>query len=642
MKTRFLALLLVLALCLCLFAGCSKAQETVSNAAETADQAAETAEAAAETTAETAAETVSEAAETVEAAAETAAETVQAEAEAVEEAAEEAIETAEAALDAGEPEEEVAATQGMTPQPAMGISYPIEGNPEISFWYYIPPYSQYCPDNASFYCIPYAEIVTGVHLNFIECSQSAATQQYALMIASGDWPDINPVNEYYTGGLTQAYEDEVVLDLLDYIYDYMPNFAYMFDQLDDTNRDLALNDGHLLSFINIADGSFSGNGVVTRGDWMDEQGISFEGRKTITIDEFTDLLHTFRDAYGVECGIPSSDGTFSVSAAFDVSAPTLIGDGFMSAPGLSIFRYGDEVVSGWTVDAYKDYLQWFYGLIADGTFQKITEVESDRRAQNSMQANGEISAWQANADKLEECADYVEDPANSTFRAQALPTIVADESAEYVWKQTNSLVSNGMSVSVGSDNAELACQWMNYFWTDEGTLLYNYGIEASVAEELGLSATREGVGTWFGSYRLDENGDFEWTAMVTDTSGGGNAEMFSTIYTMQRFATGYQDNDRLLPTFTPAAIEAVELWTLDGTDERYYPSAITLSTEDNELVNRLTGDVTTLGCERILLMLDGQVEINDENWASFVNDINAMGLTEIIEIYQDYYDEYVG
>ena len=199
-----------------------------------------------------------------------------------------------------------------------------------------------------------------------------------------------------------------------------------------------------------------------------------------------------------------------------------------------------------------------------------------------------------------------------------------------------------MSVSVGSANAELACQWMNYFWTDEGTLLYNYGIEESVAEELGLSATREGVGTWFGSYRMDENGQFEWTDMVTDTSGGGNAEMFSTIYTMQRFATGYQDNDRLLPTFTPAAIEAVELWTMDGTDERYYPSAITLSTEDNEIVNRLTGDVTTLGCERILLMLDGQVEINDDNWASFVNDINAMGLDQIVAIYQDYYDDYVG
>ncbi len=622
MKTKFLALLLALAMVLCLFAGCASSDSETD------------AEPAAEQT-ETESKAGEEAAEAAEPEQTDAAEPEQTDAAEPEQAAEPATEEPVA--------EETAATAEMKTQPAMGITYPLEGSNELSFWYYIPPYTQYCPSNNDFYCIPYAEQVTGVHLNFIEVSQAAATEQYQLMIASGDWPDINPVNEYYTGGLTQAYEDDVIVDLMDYVYDYMPNFTYIYDQLDDANKDSALNEGKLLAFVSIADGSFSSNGLVTRGDWLEEQGIAVSD-DGITIDQLTDIMHTFRDAYGVECGAPISDGTFTVSTCFDVSAPCLISDGFMSSPGVSIFRYGDEVVSGWTVDGYKDYLTWMYDLISDGTLQKITEVETDRKAQNSMQANGEISVWQANADKLNECADYVSDPSTSTFRAQALPTVYKDEAAmsgDYVWVQAPQLVSKGMSVSAESENVELACQWMNYFWTDEGAMLYNYGIEASAAEELGLSITRDPAGTWYGSYELDDNGDWSWTGMVTNTSAGGNAEMFSTIYTMQRFATSLQDNDRLLPTFPQSAIDAVDLWTIEGTDERYYPSAITLSSEDNERVNNLSGDVLTMGCERILLMLDGQTEINDETWAAYVEDINNMGLAEIVEIYQAAYDEYI-
>ena len=532
-------------------------------------------------------------------------------------------------------------------QPALGIDYPIPGNESFTLWYYAPNYStdwEYHSNN-DYYCLPYITQETGVSIQFIEVSSGAASEQYSLMIAAGDWPDMNPVNEYYTGGLTQAYEDDVIFDLLDYADD-LPNFMYIFDQQSRDIQEQALNDGHLLSFVSISDGSYSGNGLVTRGDWMDEQGISYDGQQQITLDQFTDLLHTFRDAYGVECGYPCSDGTIGMGgAAFDTYAPTLISDGFMTFPGLTIFRYGDEVTSGWVADNYFDYVTWLYGLIEDGTLLKLTEVETDRMAQNSMQANGEISVWQANADKLDECADFVADKATSTFRAQAIPSVVPDESqvgADTIWKEPARMVAPGFSVSANSDKAGIVCQWMNWFWTDVGTLVYNYGLSEDIATQMGLSANRgEGQGPWFGSYRINEDGEVEWTDMITDTSAGGNAEKFSGMYTFSRFATSYQDNDRLLSTFTDNALNAVELWTIPGGDERYYPSAITLNTEDNERVNRLQNDILTYGEEQILRMLDGQIEITRENWDNYVNTINGMGLVEIVEIYQRYYDDYM-
>lgn len=37
--------------------------------------------------------------------------------------------------------------------------------------------------------------------------------------------------------------------------------------------------------------------------------------------------------------------------------------------------------------------------------------------------------------------------------------------------------SAALSVSTNCEDIPLACQWMDYFWTEEGQLLCNYGIE---------------------------------------------------------------------------------------------------------------------------------------------------------------------
>ena len=215
-----------------------------------------------------------------------------------------------------------------------------------------------------------------------------------------------------------------------------------------------------------------------------------------------------------------------------------------------------------------------------------------------------------------------------------------------VWIENPRLVNPGRSISadVDPDKVALICQYMNYYWTDEGYLLYNYGVERTWAEENDYWCSRDGGNTkWFGSYYYDEEGVPQWTEAVTNTSiAGGNAEKYSKSYTMSNYVCGLEDNDRLLPTFSQNALEAVQTWTMEGEDQRYYPSAITLNPQDNDRVNLLTSDVTTYGAERILLMLDGQLEITDETWADYVENINKMGLAEIIEIYQKAYDEYIG
>ena len=120
-----------------------------------------------------------------------------------------------------------------------------------------------------------------------------------------------------------------------------------------------------------------------------------------------------------------------------------------------------------------------------------------------------------------------------------------------------------------------------------------------------------------------------------------NAEMALELFTMKRFAGGYLDNDRLLPTFPQTALDAVELWTIDATDERYYPDSIVFTVEENEEIAEYEGDFLTYAPSEILAFLNGNKELNDETWDAFVSECENLGINEIIAVYQNAYDQYI-
>lgn len=521
-----------------------------------------------------------------------------------------------------EPEEELAGD----PFAAMNeefISYPLEGENSISVWYYAPGYVQFVDTNYNFNALAAAEAATGVKLEFQEVGQSAASEQFNLLVAGGDMPDLIPCMEYYSSGLTKAYEEDVIVDIEPYVDEYMPNFAAVRDCLPEGTQKQMLTDGALLAFYQVNDGAYSGDGLVTRGDWMEDLGIAFDS-KLISLEQFDDMLHQFHDAYDVPHTIYFTDGTMPLNAVFDVSLPTLVGDGFMTSVSSAIYRKGDEVVSGWTQDGYREYLEYVLKLMDDGIIDKdFLGLDNDRGVQNTYCGNGSIAIWQANADKMEEIYGYTEDP---NFKVAALPNVTADPDAAYVWKQETSLVStrNGFSMSASCQQPELVCQWENYWWTYEGYLLNNYGEE-------GQSLTWEG-----------EEPRFDWETPVTVTGmNAPNAEMALELFTMKRFTGGYLDNDRLLPTFSETALAAVELWTLDATDERFYPDSIVFTVEENEAVAEYEGDFLTYAPTEILKFLSGAAELNDDTWDAYIAECENLGINEIIDIYQTAYDQYI-
>lgn len=120
----------------------------------------------------------------------------------------------------------------------------------------------------------------------------------------------------------------------------------------------------------------------------------------IGLDEFTDYCRTIHDAYSVPNTIYMYDGTVGLEAAFDTEIPALVSDGFMTMITSAVFRYDDEVASGWITDGYREYLEWVLQMMDEGIiYRDYLSLDTDRQVTNSLQANGTIGIWQSNADK---------------------------------------------------------------------------------------------------------------------------------------------------------------------------------------------------------------------------------------------------
>ena len=68
------------------------------------------------------------------------------------------------------------------------------------------------------------EELTGVHVETNEVNFFTASEQYNVILASGDYPDlIKNLGSYYSTGLSGALSDDIIMDLTDDLSQYAPN-----------------------------------------------------------------------------------------------------------------------------------------------------------------------------------------------------------------------------------------------------------------------------------------------------------------------------------------------------------------------------------------------------------------------------------
>ncbi len=534
--------------------------------------------------------------------------------EAVEEASEDETEEAEVVEEAEEAEE------AEEPEaPAVTISYPLGSDITLTFWTAFDS-NAFGDFGLSSYnaleALAYVQEKTGVGYEYVEVSNFSASEQFNLMIASGDWCDAMQCSKYYTGGLSQAYADGVIADLTDMLAEYAPDYYAKLMERDQTTLENIRTAGRDLMLVSMFDDYINDGGTFVRGDWLEALGVEWP----TTFDGFIDLLYQVQAAYGCEYTYPADPGAgiSGAEAYFGSELFSLRTDG----SDLAIYVDNGTVYSGVTSDGYREYLELLIQLYADGIINKEFYVsELDRGSTMGYVGDGNIFIWSGRADTINDALSYTTD---ENMSIMPVTTYFVGESGVYDFlDEVVYANTDGLSITTACEDIGLALSFYNYFYTDEGAVLCNYGLE-----DVGFT--------------YDSNGNPQYTDMILNNPDGMNFNTALVIYGISGVVT-LTNNNAKLTAYTDEVVNAIEVFSsLEGTSsEHTYPNGAALSSaESDSIANQIT-DIVAYATEQCLKFVVGAEELNDESWASYVAYCNSVGLEDCVAVYQQAYDNYL-
>lgn len=441
------------------------------------------------------------------------------------------------------------------------------------------------------------------------------TDTFNLVIASGDYPDvISNFYKYYTNGIQDGIEQEIIIDMDEPIREYMPNYMNIVNSDPEITRQASTDDGKIWGvqlISNPVQDSF--NGPIARADLMEKYGID----KLTTLDDWENYL-TQCVQNEAECargalllmntGFMSNYTTpsFTISSAFDsgtVDTPWIVIDG--------------QVIYSPVTDGYKDYLKRMNDWYEKGLVYRDFASYQQTFGQASMMSTGEVTL----ADGFYNSIDDTESDATvEGLRVKAVPYPVQKEGDTIHLRNYTYQVrpEYAMLISTACQYVEEVCKYFDYMWTEEGIRLVNYG--------------PEGV-TW----NWDPDGKIEFTDVITNDPDGNSVKSMFTYYGTFNFCT-YNDWTREAITLSDDCMSCLDLWASCG-DKDYVMPNVTLNTEESETYGAIFSNVNTHVSEMTLRFINGTDDI-DAGWDEYVAQVEGMEIQKVIDCYQAAYERY--
>ncbi len=491
------------------------------------------------------------------------------------------------------------------------ISYPLDADGEtLSMWRVFSAFiwNGLMESYADMPIYPDVVEATGVEMEFIECSDSAAYEQFNLTVASGDYPDFMAM-DYYTGGVESAYEDEVIIELTDLIDENMPHYMALVADTDDyTKKSLYTQDGRILRVWTLASNVVSEQGLSYRSDWAEEFGIE----SIVTTEDMYQYLKQVKDKYN--CTYPifidNSGSLEGVTGAFGVAGMNL------GWTDLGMFVDNGTIKTSLTEDGYRRYIEYFHKLYSEGLIKDdfFSEAYGPDYI-NAYVMDDNCAVTSIRGDKFTTMTAGATSP---SFKFEALAPLVENEGDTYKFRMKSALTGMGnMSITTGCDDPELALQFMDWFYTWEGYMLTNYG--------------QEGV-----CFEYDADGNPVYTDFIVNNPDGYNVMNLRNMYTNPVF-NNYNNSTSVFYTYGETELSAFEIWNNNGTDECSMPT-MTLTTDESSEYSEIATTVYTYATEQVLKWMTGEEELTDEAWNGYVDQLNGLGVEDAVEIYQGVYD----
>ena len=535
------------------------------------------------------------------------------EAPAEEAPAEEAPAAAEASAAEEEPSEEAPVEEAPAEEhPTLDYPMVTDGSEAVTVWVSLPPHvAPYMEEVSQSAAYRQAAEATGIEMITTTVSVAVEQEQFQLMCASGTTGDYDVIvgATFAYGSADAALEDEIVMDVAPYIDEMMPDFAYFLKNDEEIRKVLTTDTG---AIANIAGRGPGGRpqGFGIRKDWLDKSGMEVPR----TYDALHDVLTVFKNDYA--CPEP----LLMFSTGF------LDNDFLCSGMGMTQAGYyidGDTVRFAYLEDSFREYAtlvhQWYEEGLISPDF--ISNVQGMGVSYDAKMQDGTLGEFMTGADIFSSASkESASDPDWEVIPiADMTPT--GTETITLGRTPNTNPLSNQWSVTTGPTEEHLpyVLGFINWFFTDEGALACNFGIEGE-------------------GFEYDADGVPRLTELVTNNPEGYGSFVAEAVY-LNWNAPFCQDPRYYESVYdTQAQADTATVWNSNRNNSQQYHGDLT--GDENTRYNAVYNDIDTYIANMSVSFITGAQDIESQ-WDTFVSTIESMGIDECISIKQDAYDRYL-
>ena len=447
------------------------------------------------------------------------------------------------------------------------------------------------------------------------------------LLAANQLPDLFSI----WGNVNDVIGTGSLLELTDLIDQYAPNVQAMFEEEPDTLALAKTYEGEIYALPKFQGKWPDCNGVMfINKTWLDNLGLEVP----TTLGELKDVLVAFRDNDANGNGDASDEIPMDFNGWFGAaySLTNLIG-----SYGIQLTNWGtdgyfveDGQVKNYAVDErYKALISYLADLYSEGLIKEnaITNDYSmfqslSRGDENGDALVGVVLGWEETDkfgptlhDQYVPCGPFADD----------VDDLGTDEPRwTYDYSGLN-MSSNRICMSANCANPEAAMKFMNEFYDSEVSVEVLFGgISDGCLEKTGDD-----------SYKVldpldpdTDSGTWKWTSSMAD-NGPMYIRRATTIDMAQDMTYALEEREQY-----KEAIARIDM------DKEYYPQMLMKYTSEDQNNMAVTqANVTNVTDAYWGLWLTGESNIEDD-WDSYVEEVNAAGLQDILAIRQASYDSW--
>ena len=475
------------------------------------------------------------------------------------------------------------------------------------------------------------------------------TENFNIMLGSGEYTDV--FNDLYSTDSPEVlYEDGVIQDISPYLEEYAPNYKAFLDSSEGSRRTGYTDEGEvLLVAVTANEPGLEWGGLVYRRDILESMtggNVQFPSGadSPATVEDWDYMLGIMKEY-------------FEASGMTDTACLIIPASGYFSTGHLLT---GFGTTGTYYVD---DSGNVQYGLLQEGFYNYLVKMKEwyekgyvykDFASRNSdlfylpntaLTYGGAAGVWFGLNSQLGTAMSVPEYGLEMDVEALAAPLDTVNAAAALeanallnteIGSTVEGLVTDGWSISTSAD-PEVVVRWLqicDYLFTEEGMMLKTYGLTAEQAEG---DPVYEELGLTDGAYWFDEEGNFVYNPILDPNSP--DATVTENELRLVRMP-GMENTVYARETASDIWKEADAVWVSDGYSSSL-PEGVSLTVEEENTCAPLQTACDDYINSMVPKFIMGTEELTEETFGAFVEQVNSLGMDQLLKIYQEAYDRYM-